>query len=469
MNFYCRLIPRLNGTEIEENFDYYLKLVKRGVAGFIIFGGELETLKTKIYELQSASRRPLIISSDLEQGLGQHVNGGTIFPPAMAVASAIRTTDKQAAARLLEKLYTAFALEAGYVGINTIFAPVLDINTNPENPIIATRAFGEDPETVSYIGCEMIRILQKNNIMACGKHFPGHGDTEIDSHIHLPVIKKDLPVLESLELVPFKRAIEAGVQMLMLGHLSVPSMDPTGRPATLSKNIIAYLREKMGFNGLTLTDAMNMGSIGAYTEEEASLMALQAGVDIVLHPSNPDKVAAYLKHKAYIPKPLNLNISVSRDNTPPDFNKHKKLSDELTERSIQAVGNIAAKNPFIIILNDEKEQKGIPFLHTMKRKYPFIRHCTVLMGDDIPWQRIPQDQDLIVGIFSAVKAWKGNTRRWLNKCISGRENRTGIFISFGNSYILNKLHKQSKIYAFWDSEAAQKAVAEKIILFSQGL
>lgn len=468
MNTYCRLIPRLNGAEVEENFGYYLNLVKKDVAGFIIFGGELETLRNRLKELKKASEKPLIISSDLEQGLGQHVNGGTIFPPAMAIASALKTTDKETAALLLKKLYTAFALEAGYAGINTIFAPVLDINTNPENPIIATRAFGEDPETVSYIGCEMIRILQENNIISCGKHFPGHGDTETDSHMQLPVIKKNLGALENLELMPFKRAIEAGVSMLMLGHLSVPSMDPSGRPATLSKNIIAYLREKLVFKGLTLTDAMNMGSIGAYSEEEASLMALQAGIDIILHPSNPDKVAAYLRHETYIPTPLNLNISTSDNYSPPDFNKHKKLADELTIRAIQAYGNIAVKKPFIIILNDEIEQKGMPFVNTMKLGYPDVRHCMVQMGDDIPLQIIPQDYDLIVGIFSAVKAWKGNTRLWIDKCLHGLESRNGIFISFGNPYILSKLERQAKIYAFWDAEAAQKAVAEKLILFSQG-
>lgn len=468
MESYCRLIPRLNGAEIEENFGYYLNLVKKGVAGFIVFGGELEILKAGIKELKRAAGRPLIISSDLEQGLGQHVNGGTIFPPAMAIASALEKMDTKAAALLIEKLYTAFALEAGYAGINTIFAPVLDINTNPENPIIATRSFGEDTETVTYIGCEMIRILQENNIMACGKHFPGHGDTETDSHMQLPVIKKSLSALEGLELIPFKRAIEAGVRMLMLGHLSVPSMDPSGRPATLSKNIIAYLREKMEFQGLMITDAMNMGSIGAYTEEEASLMALRAGVDIVLHPSSPDKVAAYLQKKAYMPKPLNLNITNYGYNAPPDFNKHKKLADELTERAIQTYGNIAINKPFIIILNDEPEQKGMTFLNTIKTRHPHVRHCTVLMGNDIPWQIIPKDHDLIVGIFSAVKAWKGNTRVWLDKCLRGIEDRNRIFISFGNPYLLNKLQRQAKICAFWDSEAAQKAVAEKILPFIRG-
>ena len=185
-------------------------------------------LRDGLKELQLISARPLLIASDLEQGLGQHVNGGTTFPPAMAMASAVRKAGTEKAHSLLTRLYSAFAQEALYAGINTIFAPVLDINTNPENPIIATRSFGEDPETVSYLGCEMIDIIQGNNVIACGKHFPGHGDTDIDSHISLPVLNKGLSELEGTELIPFRRAVASGVKMIMLGHLSVPAIDPSG-------------------------------------------------------------------------------------------------------------------------------------------------------------------------------------------------------------------------------------------------
>ncbi|HEX8948649.1 MAG TPA: glycoside hydrolase family 3 N-terminal domain-containing protein, partial [Dissulfurispiraceae bacterium] len=172
MNPYRRLIPRLNGAEVEERFDSYLTLVKKGIGGFILFGGDLETVRAGIRELQHASQHPLIIASDLEQGLGQQVRGGTLFPPAMAIAAAVKAAEP-ADSSLPERVYRAFALEAAYAGINVIFAPVLDINTNPRNPIIATRAFGEDRETVSFLGCEMIKAFQRSGIIACGKHFPG--------------------------------------------------------------------------------------------------------------------------------------------------------------------------------------------------------------------------------------------------------------------------------------------------------
>ncbi|MDP3259689.1 MAG: glycoside hydrolase family 3 N-terminal domain-containing protein, partial [Thermodesulfovibrionales bacterium] len=148
MNFYKFIIARLNGRDIEREFDYYLGLARKGIAGFIIFGGELNTVRRGISELQKEADNRLIIASDLERGLGQHIEGGTIFPPAMAIAKAIQKDSNKLQVtsnklKLLKKIFKAIAVEARHAGINTIFAPVLDINTNPKNPIISTRAFGE--------------------------------------------------------------------------------------------------------------------------------------------------------------------------------------------------------------------------------------------------------------------------------------------------------------------------------------
>lgn len=489
MNPYSRLIPRLNGKEIEERFDYYLGLVKKGVAGFIIFGGELETVRGKLREFQNASDHPLIIASDLEQGLGQQIEGGTVFPPAMAIASALKSAQREEASSMLERLYTAFAEEAIYAGINTILAPVLDINTNPDNPIIATRAFGEDSDTVSFFGCEMIKALQQNGILACGKHFPGHGDTEIDSHISLPVIKKELTSLENNEFVPFRRAINEGVGMIMLGHLSVPALDPTGRPASLSGRAVSYLRDRMGFRGLIITDAMNMEGIGQYTENEASLMALDAGVDIILHPSDPDAVATYLSEVNYRAQenppspPFSIGGKVfhppfrkgdrggffadlSPENIKIDFAEHQRLSDRLAGMAVTAEGNLDIKitKPFMIILKEDKVEKDEHFVDALKQRYAGFQYLSIFPGDDIPWSAIPQDHDLIVSVFSQVKAWKCQTAAWLQRAVDNLDGRAKIFISFGNPYVLRNVRNTPRIYAYWDSRSAQKAVAEKLSL-----
>ena len=262
-NYYQFIIPRLNGAEIRKKFASYRTLVKKGVAGFIVFGGELKTLRKYLTELQRESELPLIISSDLERGLGQQVRGGTLFPPAMALASAVKSNQQSAFSskdlRLLRDSFRAVAAEAKYAGINTIFAPVLDVNTNPLNPIISVRAFGEDPETVSFLGCEMIREIQGRGLAACGKHFPGHGDTAVDSHLRLPVVSKDLRRLRTDALPPFQRAVKEQVKMIMLGHLKVPALDRSGTPVSLSKKAVGFLREKMKFSGIVITDAMNMG------------------------------------------------------------------------------------------------------------------------------------------------------------------------------------------------------------------
>ena len=465
MNPYSRLIPRLNGDEIEERFECYLGLVKKGIAGFIVFGGELELVREGIKKLQDASHQPLMIASDLEQGLGQQVEGGTLFPPAMAVASALRTARRDDASSTLKKLYAAFAAEARYAGINTILAPVLDINTNPDNPIIATRAFGEDAETVSYFGCGMIKVLQENGIMACGKHFPGHGDTTIDSHITLPVIHKGLPALEHHELVPFRNAVHEGVGIIMLGHLGVPSLEPSGKPASISEKVVSYLRNSMGFTGVVITDAMNMGALGGFHENEASLMALNAGADFLLHPSEPDATALFLREKNCMPQPLPLHFTKSYSAGPVAFNEHKKLSDQISSMAITVEGEKSGKlkEPFILFVNDEQISKGDIFLNAMRRAYPNVNYISIFPEDDISLSAFPEGCDLVVCVFSQVGAWKGTYAVWLRTTIQGLAGRARIFISFGNPYVIKGLKNIPKIFGFWAAESAQRAVAEKLI------
>jgi beta-glucosidase-like glycosyl hydrolase len=477
MNFYRFIIPRLNGDEIGKNFDYYLNLVEKGIAGFIIFGGRLETVRHGIRELQRAAERPLIITSDLERGLGQQLKGGTLFPPAMAIASAIKSYQLSAISHqqiiLLRKTFKAIALEARYAGINTIFAPVLDINTNPKNPIISTRAFGEDAETVSFFGCEMIKILQKNGITACGKHFPGHGDTEIDSHISLPMINKELRSLEKTELVPFRNAIEAGVKMIMLGHLKVPALDGSGIPISLSEKAISYLRKKMKFKGVIITDALNMGGIGRYSEEEASYIALKAGVDLLLHPTDTEKVVSYLGKKLSAISFQRLENKLFRKRiktfVTPDFEKHRRVSEELTKRAIKIDGQIEQiEEPLLVILNDDADIKDSTLIVELRRRR-HAKHLRFKTGDEILLRNISGRQ-IIVAIFSGIKAWKGGASSWLLKSLKKLEGKADVFISFGSPYILpspNPLPqgegargRATKIYAYWDSDAAQKAVAE---------
>jgi beta-glucosidase-like glycosyl hydrolase len=470
-DYYKFLIPRLNGESVKKDFAHHLSLVKKGIAGFIIFGGRLEEVRKYVKKLQDESELPLIIASDLERGLGQQLRGGTQFPPAMALAQAATKNrgKKVYDLALLRKTFTALADEAAYAGINTILAPVLDINTNPRNPIIATRAFGEEEKTVSILGAEMIRVLQKNRIAACGKHFPGHGDTEVDSHIKLPVINRELINLKRNELRPFKTAIEAGVRMIMLGHLSVPALDRSGLPVSFSKKAVRFLREDMNYAGILITDAMNMGGIGRYSEEKASFMALDAGVDLVLHPTDVERVVSFLRarKKSFDPNRIEAfrrSILGAPVSARPDFEKDKRISGALTNKSIISSGRfVLRKPPFLVILNDEDEDKGNTLTRSLSRGIRGMQYLIVSRASKDKRLLLPEDIPIIVAIFSETRGWKGGAGSWVYEALSQLKERGDLFISFGSPYLLDGIKGPAKISAFWDADSAQEAVARIVL------
>jgi beta-glucosidase-like glycosyl hydrolase len=468
-NYYQSIVPRLDGENIKDDFGRYLSLVRKGVAGFIVFGGELGKVRKYIKRLQADARIPLIVASDLERGLGQQLRGGTLFPPAMALAHACRNPKSGSTGlRLLRRSFAAVADEAHYAGINTILAPVLDVNTNPKNPIIAARSFGEDVHTVSFFSCEMIKTLQRHGIAACGKHFPGHGDTEIDSHIGLPSILSSMRGLERRELRPFQSARDAGVKMIMLGHLKVPALDPSGIPVSLSEKAVAYLREKMKYEGMLITDALNMGGIGKYREEEASLMALRAGVDIILHPSDPEAVVRRLERAGVVSDGIRLSrfrkgLLPVPGALRPDFERHTMLSAILAKRAINVTGDFKlGGSPLLVLLNDEAEEKGKTFTARMRKLIPGLRIATVRRNSESRTIKFPGNVSVIVAVFSDTKAWKGGASEWLYRQLQDLKGKAGLFISFGSPYLFDSM-SGTKIFSYWDADEAQEAVAELIV------
>ena len=235
-------------------------------------------------QLQAKSKLPLLIGADFERGTAMRLDEGTSFPTAMAVAAAGSPRD----AYLMGKVT---ALEARAVGIHWVYAPDADVNNNPANPIINTRSFGEDPQRVAEFVKQFVRGVEENGGLATAKHFPGHGDTASDSHIDLPLITADKDRLEHLELVPFRAAISAGVSSIMTAHLSVPALEPDrNTPATLSGHILTdLLRNELNYQGLIVTDAMEMGGITVrYAPGEAAVRAFEAGADALLMSPVPD-------------------------------------------------------------------------------------------------------------------------------------------------------------------------------------
>ena len=255
-----------------------------GVGGFIVFGGTVETVRRLTADLFRRAGRPLLIASDLERGAGQQVAGLTEFPPPLALASL-------GDASVVRWAGAVTAQEARAVGINWVFAPVGDLDVLPDNPIVQTRAFGDDANRVASLVRTWIEGCQGAGALACAKHFPGHGRTTVDSHIALPVVSAEASTLRDSDLLPFTIAAESGVASMMTAHVAYPALDASGLPATISPPIMAELRDRMGYDGLVVTDALIMdGALVGRRESDAAVEAVQAGVDLLLYPTDARRV-----------------------------------------------------------------------------------------------------------------------------------------------------------------------------------
>lgn len=231
-----------------------------------------------VNEFQRKSKVPMLIGMDAEWGLYQRIAAAHKFPWAITLGA---IQDKN----LITEMASQIAADAKRMGVNWDFAPVVDVNTNPANPIIGNRSFGSDVQNVIGSALAYSNGLQNNNVLAAIKHFPGHGDTDTDSHLDLPVISHDLKRLNSVELAPFKALMDKGIGGVMVAHLYVPALEPAkGVPASVSKNIVTgILKEKFGYKGLIITDALNMGAVAKrFKPGELDAMAFKAGNDIML-------------------------------------------------------------------------------------------------------------------------------------------------------------------------------------------
>ena len=251
------------------------------IGGVILFAENLDTKEQTqqlTEDLQKASDFGLLIGIDEEGGLVSRLNKSNIeheiFPPAAEIE------DAAYAGRTIGK-------ELAELGINVDFAPVADVNTNPDNPVIGTRAFSADPQAAASKVAEFITAIEETGVSACAKHFPGHGDTAMDSHLGETYVEHDMERLRRVEFVPFQQAITAGTDFIMVGHIKTPNATTDGLPATLSSEMLGILRNDLNFDGIIITDAMNMGAIvEQYGSGESTVMAVQAGEDLVLMPAN---------------------------------------------------------------------------------------------------------------------------------------------------------------------------------------
>jgi beta-glucosidase-like glycosyl hydrolase len=380
--------------------------LEMGVGGFILFGGDAEAVRALTAELHERAPHPLLIASDLERGAGQQFRGATPLPPAAAFGA---LDEPETTARAGELT----AREARALGINWIYAPVGDVDLEPENPIIGVRAFGEEPELVARHVAAWVRGCTRGGALSCVKHFPGHGRTVGDSHIEQPAVQADRETLED-DLRPFRAASAAGVDAVMTAHVVYPALDPE-RPATLSGPILrGLLREEMGFDGLVVTDAIIMeGLTKGGDEGSASVEAVAAGCDVLLYPQDLDGVAAALDDAlahgrldaARVDDALRRVDAAARRVAGGPAGSFGRDDDRrwALETGVRAL-RVARGTPALpeggrVRLVQIEDDSGGPYPPYPREAFPAaLRAAGVALADDAP---------LLVTLYSDIRAWKG--------------------------------------------------------------
>lgn len=489
------------GSEEERRL---IKLVRdQKIGGLILFGGQVYETAILNNKLQEAATLPLLIASDLERGLGNQLDGATLFPPLMSLGA----INSEA---LAYEMGRVTAVEARAVGIHLTYAPVVDVNINPENPIINTRSFGEDPQMVARLAQAFIRGCQEHGLMATAKHFPGHGDTAEDSHSVLPRVEGDLARLEKVELYPFRQAIAAGVRAIMTAHIYLPALEPTPNlPATLSPRVVSQLlREKMGFRGLIVTDAMGMGGVTRlFDTAEAAVKAVQAGVDMILLPPQPEvalKAVVEAVRQGEISE-ARINASVRRIlEAKASLGLHRRRLVELKEidRIVASPAHLdiarqafeksitCVKNEAQVIPLDKESTKialwtlssdpggyfaGETFIRAVKK---IVTPVTVFRADAFTGQEfidqalseMDEAQVVVIGLFSRLRAGKGSVDlepRFIELIKKlATQPRPVVVISFGSPYFLRHF-PEVDVYLCAYRYAAEAQQAAARALFGQ--
>lgn len=484
------VIPRLNTPYYYEQEDYKKlihKLLEYGVSGFCIFGGEVNQVKNMITELKAIAEQPLIFCADLEYGLPMRFLGGTGFPHAMALGRTADPTKSGIAAKFIAK-------EAKLLGIDWNLAPVCDINSNPKNPIINIRAFGEDDLTVSQHSVYYMKATQNEKVLACGKHFPGHGDTEVDSHLELPILEKTGVEFE-IQLKPFINNIKNGIKSIMIGHLWVKAMDEVCIPATLSHNVITkLLKDRLDFDGLIISDALEMNSISkTYKSGEATIKFFEAGGDIALIPENPfeaiEELSAELSKNSELKEQLiqsyrklkkemdfvgALNPPKIDEEFQDHFMEHERIALELARDSIELKieNNVIPIEPgiqyagFAFLQKEDDFGPASMFFNFMQQALE--NDCDfAYINEDISAEDLEQmqigvdDADVILfAVFHRSRSYEGNIgtaekiSAIMKKIAMGKPV---ITVYFGNPYLADEIRSDVSVLTYSNSLASLAA------------
>jgi beta-N-acetylhexosaminidase len=462
------------------------------VGGLIVSIGTPTEIAAKLNTLQRAAPLPLLVSSDLEGGTTLRFIGGTPFPTQMGVGAGGRELDAYEMGRIT-------ALEGRAVGVQLAFAPDADVNSNPDNPVINTRSFGGDPHMVARFVTATIRGIRENGMFATAKHFPGHGDTETDSHLALPIITSGWTRFDTLELVPFRAAIAAGVDAVMSAHIALPGLDSGQvRPGTLSPPILTgLLRDSLHFTGLVTTDALNMGAIVKEVgPEEAPVLAFIAGSDLLLMPSDAGgaidamvhavetgrisraRVDSSVRKILVMKQQLGLfrqrEVDLSHISSVVDIAPFRQISAEVTQRSItllkDSTGLVdrmrAAPRPVCLVIAAETGTSvGTVLASGLRSKGFTVQAVTLpLMADSITRDSVLRiiDRSSTVIIAASVKATSGKGTIGLpvqaEQAIDTiAAHHATLLVSFGSPYLISQVPGVTSYMLAWTANPTSEA------------
>jgi beta-N-acetylhexosaminidase len=507
------VMPRISGAYMPTNGPEYERLrdwvVKYGVGGLIITQGPPLEMAAKLNTLQGMAEIPLLVTADMEHGPGQILQtgiimpygidngGGTRFPPIMALGAA---RDEQ----LAFELGRITALEARAVGVHVTFAPVVDVNNNPNNPIINTRSYGADPDLVSRMAAAHIRGLQQNGMIATAKHFPGHGDTGTDSHVNLPVITVGKSRADQVELPPYQTAIKANVAAIMTAHIAFPALTGDSIPATLNRKILTgLLRDELDYQGIIFTDAMDMGAlVTTYGRFTSPVMALQAGADVLLQPFPQDvpaiidtvvaavqagtipeaRINEALKRLLNVKAQLGLQrsrtVDLQRVQDVLGKPEHQQRAQEAADRSITVVRDnqkllpVSGRVLSIVYADDYDPLTGRTFQNTLRGALPDLRTLTIDANADVEDIRrlaVLADSAEVV-LFSPyirVQAAKADLAipTGVAEAINAVAVRKPVVVTaFGNPYVLTQFPNISTYVLAWGQwDVSQRAAARALL------
>jgi beta-N-acetylhexosaminidase len=467
------------------------------VGGFTISVGSPTEVASKLNALQEMSSVPLVFGADLEAGAGFRARGGYFIPNAIDLGGAVVFPPE---------------IEGRALGIHIAYAPVLDVNNNPANPVINTRSYGEDPAMAAQLGAAFIRGLQDNGMIATGKHFPGHGDTGVNSHLALPVVTVSRNRLDSVELVPFRAAVDSKVGAIMSFHGAMPALDSSGVPGTLSQKVLTdLLRNELKFTGIIISDAMDMaGVLNQYGAVEAVKRAVSAGVDILIQPLNVtqtiDAVVAGMKEgrftearidesvrrilKAKEALGLNRKKLVSLDSLRyvVGDSSHTAMARRIAERSITLVKDSLSQvpvatsgNPRVLSITVGRRadlSAGVAFNGELRGSIKNLRVEFLAAEDPAAdygrLERLADSADVtIVSSYvgqnwDAVSASAPQAFASFVQRLSAKGKRP-IVVSFGNPYLLQQIPFVSAYVVAWGGFPLSQAAAARALLGTQAI